>query len=79
MHQRVATLHVGIRESGALAAEDERDSLALPRVLPLVARCAARASIDPGFAATTATLLPALEKACRSRFASAPDSNAPLR
>lgn len=49
----------------------------LPRVLPLVARCAARAFADRAFATSTQKLLPALEKACRSRFA--PEPNAPLR
>ena len=40
----------------------------LPRVLPLVARCAQRAFSDKAFATTTERLLPALEKACRSHF-----------
>ena len=44
----------------------------LPALLPLVARCAARAFSDKAFATSTEKLLPALERAVRSRFAPEP-------
>ncbi len=43
---------------------------ALPRVLPLSARLALRAKTDAELRTATATLLPALNRACRASFAS---------